>query len=672
MQRRAVEIDGGIALAYGHYGRPVVAFPSENGQANDWEERGMVEALGDLIDGGRIKLYCVPSYDSESWTRRDLPLEERARRHGHYEWWILSRLVPFVQADSSTHELIATGCSFGAYHAANFCLKRADLFPVAIGMSGVYDVAVQGGGERGDAVYFSNPMDYVGASPRRPSRLAARPGVAGARLRTGPVGGHDRGARLDEAVRGAARTRRASATSSTCGVTTCRTTGRHGAARSRIICPVLSDASEATIGLLLGTEEDWPAAFEALVGRLGPVDGTTLRTARILNEPFDLRYRPQYALVIDRLAWWYDLPRAWLKKIALMDDVYLLNNPFTFQAMEKHSAYCALMRLGIRVPETWLIPHKVPPVNARFQETAERYNAPFDLEAIGAEIGYPLFMKPFDGGQWIGVSRVGSPEELRANYDDSGQRMMHLQTALEDFDVFVRSLSIGAETMSMWFDPGKPMYDRYQVRHDFLSPELGDEIVSISRLVNAFFRWEFNSCETIVKDGIAYPIDYANASPDVALTSLHYYFPWAIKALVRWSAFCAVTRRPMLVNQNSRDYFQHGDRDDLSYEEKLAKYRELADDYFQIDAYHEFCDTHLGHLDELAHDWFTSARVRRRARRRRSRRRSRRTSTSTSSPTTAACWPRGRPTTLDGARARRCRNVSRHLRSSKGRIVRRP
>ena len=162
MHRRAVEIDGGVALAYGHYGRPVVAFPSENGQANDWEDRGMVEALGDLIDGGRIKLYCVPSFDSESWTRRDLELEERARRHGHYEWWILSRLVPFVQADSSTHELIATGCSFGAYHAANFCLKRADLFPVAIGMSGVYDVAVQGGGERGDAVYFSNPMDYVG------------------------------------------------------------------------------------------------------------------------------------------------------------------------------------------------------------------------------------------------------------------------------------------------------------------------------------------------------------------------------------------------------------------------------------------------------------------------------------------------------------------------------
>ena len=28
-------------------------------------------------------------------------------------------------------------------------------------MSGVYDVTVQGGGERGEAVYFNNPMDYV-------------------------------------------------------------------------------------------------------------------------------------------------------------------------------------------------------------------------------------------------------------------------------------------------------------------------------------------------------------------------------------------------------------------------------------------------------------------------------------------------------------------------------
>jgi hypothetical protein len=364
--------------------------------------------------------------------------------------------------------------------------------------------------------------------------------------------------------------------------------------------------AEKTIGLLLGTEEDWPTAFEALVSRLGPVDGLELRTERIVNEPFDLRYEPRYALVIDRLAWWYDLPRAWLKKVMLMDDVYLLNNPFTFQAMEKHSAYCALMRLGIRVPETWLIPHKVPPANERFEATAERYNAPFDVEAIGHMVGFPLFMKPFDGGQWIGVSRIGSPEELRAAYDESGERMMHLQAALEDFDVFVRSLSIGAETMSMWFDPSRPLHDRYQIRHEFLTPELGDEVVTISRLVNALFRWEFNSCETIVKDGVAYPIDYANASPDVALTSLHYYFPWALTALVRWSVFCLSAGRRAGVNTSFKRYFEVGDRDDLRYEDKLAVYRRLADEEFQVDAYEEFCATKLGHLDELVSEWFSS------------------------------------------------------------------
>jgi hypothetical protein len=106
-----------------------------------------------------------------------------------------------------------------------------------------------------------------------------------------------------------------------------------------------------------------------------------------------------------------------------------------------------------------------------------------------------------------------------------------------------------------------------------------------------------------VKAGVASPIDYANASPDVALTSLHYYFPWAIRALVRWSAFCSATGRQMRINQTTRDYFEIGDREDLSYEEKLAEYRKLADAYFQIDEYEEFCAQKLPHLDEALVEW---------------------------------------------------------------------
>jgi hypothetical protein len=364
------------------------------------------------------------------------------------------------------------------------------------------------------------------------------------------------------------------------------------------------------IGLLLATEEDWPAAFDSVLCRIGSISygGETheFSTEQITNEPFDLRSVPRYSLVIDRLAWWYDVPREWLKKIALMNDVYLLNNPFTFQAMEKHSAYCAMMRLGLKVPETWLIPHRVPPDNPRFVPMAERHNPPFDLDAIAERIGYPLFMKPFDGGTWTDVTRVASSGELQRSYDESGQRLMHLQAAVEGYDVFTRTLSIGPQTRVMHYDVTQEHHFRYTPDRDFLSPALEHEVTTISRLVNAFFRWDFNSCESIVKDGQAYPIDYANASPDLALTSLSYHFPWAISSLVAWCLFCTVTERSMAINQSTRDYFDVGDRVDLAYEEKLKRYRELADDHLQAAAFAEFRDAALTHLEEAMIEYIES------------------------------------------------------------------
>ena len=97
---------------------------------------------------------------------------------------------------------------------------------------------------------------------------------------------------------------------------------------------------------------------------------------RVTIEPFSLRDRPRHHLVIDRLAYWYYHPREWLKKVAMMDGVYLLNSPFTFQSMEKHAAYCAMIRLGLKVPETVLVPYKNPVDNARYAYTSARTTSP--------------------------------------------------------------------------------------------------------------------------------------------------------------------------------------------------------------------------------------------------------------------------------------------------------
>ncbi len=362
------------------------------------------------------------------------------------------------------------------------------------------------------------------------------------------------------------------------------------------------------IGLLLGTEEDWPRAFAEVLRRLGPVDGPdgtkhTFDCERISIEPFDLRDRPRYELVIDRLAYWYYHPREWLKKAALMDRVYLLNSPFTFQSMEKHAAYCAMIRLGLHVPDTVLVPYKNPLDNAKYAYTSAKYNKSFDLDAVAERIGYPLFMKPYDGGAWRGVSRIRNPAELHAAYDQSGEMLMHLQKSVENYDVFARSLSIGAETMVMRFQPDQPMHERYAVDHSFLTDDGGTEVVTIGKLVNAFFKWEFNSCETLVKDGVVYPIDYANACPDVALTSLHYYFPWAIKSLVKWSVFVLVTGRQPKLDLNTDAYFAIADNPELSYGDKLGAYRALADAYFDSERYGEFCATSLAQLDDVMLEW---------------------------------------------------------------------
>jgi hypothetical protein len=364
------------------------------------------------------------------------------------------------------------------------------------------------------------------------------------------------------------------------------------------------------VGLLLGTEEDWPRAFEHLVAGLGPVpDGTgrqhTFATERLSIEPFSLRAKPRTDLVIDRLAYWYYHPREWLKKVALMDDVYLLNSPFTFQAMEKHAAYCAMMRLGLKVPETVLVPYKNPVDHDKYTYTAQRYNQPFDLDAIAARIGYPLYMKPYDGGGWRGVSRIRDAAELHSAYNSSGEMLMHLQASVNGYDVFTRALSIGAETMVMRFDPGAPMHERYQVEHDFLAPETGAEVVAVSRVVNAFFRWEFNSCEMLVKGSDVYPIDYANACPDVALTSLHYYFPWAIRTLLKWTVFCLATGRQPRLDTDTRAYFDISDEEGLDYQQKLDRYLALADAYFAVDYYRDFCAAHLADIDQRVFDWVT-------------------------------------------------------------------
>ncbi|MBT8098861.1 MAG: hypothetical protein KJO82_03885 [Gammaproteobacteria bacterium] len=368
------------------------------------------------------------------------------------------------------------------------------------------------------------------------------------------------------------------------------------------------------IGLSLGADICWPICFEALLEKLDlaiPDGKDTLRfeVDRIQIEPFDLQRPCEYDVVIVRLTHWYHLSREWIKKAIVADDLYVFNNPWTLQSMEKQTTYCAMMRLGFPVPKTWLIPPKEYVESPDLKPTLARYAKLFDLGDIGDEIGYPLFMKPYDGGAWVGVTAIKDRDALLDAYNESGTRVMHLQKGVQPNDAFVRCLGLGPQWRFVNYDPDAPLHDRYRMDTDFLSMRDQNQLAQMTMVINAFFGWDFNSCESLRSDGIWHPIDFANACPDSQVTSLHFHFPWLIKSNLRWSIFCAATDRAMKTDLNWGAYFDIADRD-LSFDEKLEAYAQLALQRFDAEAFYDFCDEHLSHLDEVAVEFFGSETVR--------------------------------------------------------------
>jgi hypothetical protein len=289
-----------------------------------------------------------------------------------------------------------------------------------------------------------------------------------------------------------------------------------------------------------------------------------------------------------------------------MDGLYVLNNPWSVQSMEKQTTYCAMMHLGMPIPETWMVPPKSYEPLPDLEPTLNRYAKLFDLGKIGKALGYPLFMKPYDGGGWKAVSRITDEQSLRARYEESGKLVMHLQAAVEPFDRFIRCIGLGPQTRIIRYDPNAPLHDRYTMdpTSSFLRDDDAQVLRDITLTINAFFGWDFNSCEALSRRGVWHPIDFANPCPDSQVTSLHYHFPWLVKAKLRWSVFCAVTRRPMRKTLDWEPFYQIAAREDLDYRDKLRAYGKIAEERFDAERFQEFCHKHLPHLDEVAYEFF--------------------------------------------------------------------
>ncbi|HYJ78503.1 MAG TPA: alpha/beta hydrolase-fold protein [Longimicrobiaceae bacterium] len=149
-------------LVFGHAGARVLVFPTSMGKYFEWEDRGMMDALAEHLVNGWVQLYCVDSVDADTWYDKNKHPHDRAIGQTQYEDYLVGEVLPFSQSRNPNPFLMATGASFGAYHAVNTAFRHPHLFSRVIGMSGLYDIREQTDGFYDDAIAANNPSHYVG------------------------------------------------------------------------------------------------------------------------------------------------------------------------------------------------------------------------------------------------------------------------------------------------------------------------------------------------------------------------------------------------------------------------------------------------------------------------------------------------------------------------------
>ena len=149
---------------YGQTGHPVLVFPSQDGRFYDYQDFDMVGVLSGYIDRGLIRLICVDSIDRETWS--DIHGDHHRRIALHEQWfrYITDELIPQVRLQES-ETFIATGCSMGGFHAANFFFRRPDLFDTLLALSGLYYAGYFFPSYHDSLIYDNSPYDFLSRMP---------------------------------------------------------------------------------------------------------------------------------------------------------------------------------------------------------------------------------------------------------------------------------------------------------------------------------------------------------------------------------------------------------------------------------------------------------------------------------------------------------------------------
>lgn len=282
-----------------------------------------------------------------------------------------------------------------------------------------------------------------------------------------------------------------------------------------------------TIGVLFGMENTFPGALVERINSLGVPD---VRAEFVQIGALRMDDPSRYAVIVDRIS--HDIPfyRAWLK-LAVLGGASVINNPFWWSADDKFFNYALANRVGVAVPRTVLLPHKEHPPGTT-DRSMRNLHYPLDWDGIFGYVGFPAFLKPFDGGGWRDVYKVDSPEELFRAYDQTRDLCMVLQRAV-DFEEYFRCYVVGQDRVHiMPYDPRLPFHERYVKQPPPYDPALLARVERDAQTLCHALGYDLNTVEFACEDGVPYAIDFMNPAPDADLHSVGpINFEWIVSAV---------------------------------------------------------------------------------------------------------------------------------------------
>ena len=278
------------------------------------------------------------------------------------------------------------------------------------------------------------------------------------------------------------------------------------------------------VGVIFGMEESFPPALVERINAQNLPDVTaeavTIGAVR-MDEPY------RYKVIVDRIS--HDIPfyRAYLKN-ATLAGTSVINNPFWWSADDKFFNYALATRLGIAIPPTVLLPHKQHPPGTT-DRSMRNLRYPLDWDAVFQYVGFPAFLKPFDGGGWKDVYKVDSPQELFAAYDQTKDLCMTLQRGV-NFTEYFRCYVVGQQHVHvMPYDPRAPHHLRYVQNPPAYDPALLARVERDALTLCRALGYDLNTVEFAVEDGVPYAIDFMNPAPDAERRSVgEANFAWIV------------------------------------------------------------------------------------------------------------------------------------------------